>query len=709
MNNKVENLNIIEDEIVLAPQTQLFDEAMKILNNTKTDEKFLFALQYDEFQKETLISVLQHLGVIIENIDEKNHILYANINMTQLAFIKRSNCIERVMTEEENPSYFNKNENSCAELLDENEIDSVSKPDENILSLEKNISSISMKAELDSLENYSVLQTVEHNDTLTSSISVASVDAYAISPCNSCNINNTSMKTALEMSDRGYMNGYICCQGAEQWFKFTATESRNYTIYTTGKLDTIGTLYDCCGNKMIEVDDFDPRGTLNFRFIKTLVKGATYYIKVRAYGNNIGNYTLYVTRRVLPESVTINDSITIEKGILYELPITPNYTYTGFNGAKRIPGLSVSITPSIADEQEVFWNTTVGSILQFYRGWDENGNRYIHIKSSELGVANLYAEDQKAFGKRDHCIVHVKETVTVKNDGAYSKIVFSNGKVWNCINTDLINEYNLDQNDSFSQRFYDNTYQTKVIDNATGLVYYYEPLIEYSDDELKLIYTIDPLGLAAYVKEYADHNHKSGCSVQESLRGTLEYKDYVFELLYKRPPCYYARKSYGNWEPTNDKSNLTAVISESEYLFGFHVLWDITSLHQLLTLALEALVAVTKIDETPTGKWWVRFAKVVINKWANKAAFELQDVAEMIIEDALDDLIPDQIAALATLISLAESTEELITLLSDKPPIYSSLLHFISDADNEAINYNVMFELSNNQTYHSKELYDLIY
>ena len=38
MNNKVENLNIIEDEIVLAPQTQLFDEAMKILNNTKTDD-----------------------------------------------------------------------------------------------------------------------------------------------------------------------------------------------------------------------------------------------------------------------------------------------------------------------------------------------------------------------------------------------------------------------------------------------------------------------------------------------------------------------------------------------------------------------------------------------------------------------------------------------------------------------------------------------
>ena len=63
MNNKNKELfdndvetNVREEEIVLAPPTELFDEARDIAQNTTSDEKFPFALQYDVNQKEFLLS-----------------------------------------------------------------------------------------------------------------------------------------------------------------------------------------------------------------------------------------------------------------------------------------------------------------------------------------------------------------------------------------------------------------------------------------------------------------------------------------------------------------------------------------------------------------------------------------------------------------------------------------------------------------------------
>ena len=79
-------------------------------------------------------------------------------------------------------------------------------------------------------------------------IAVASVAATARSSCCPCPT-NVSMETAATISDESYTSGYICCPGAEQWFKFVATRTGQYTICTTGNLDTIGTLYDCVGNQ----------------------------------------------------------------------------------------------------------------------------------------------------------------------------------------------------------------------------------------------------------------------------------------------------------------------------------------------------------------------------------------------------------------------------------------------------------------------------
>ena len=106
--------------------------------------------------------------------------------------------------------------------------------------------------------------------------------------------------------------------------------------------------------------------------------------------------------------MNINKStITLEKGVTYELPITPNYTYKGYNGAQRIPDLSVSINPSNANEQKIWWWEQYGSVLDCSYGWDDDGDRYIHVTASAKGIAKLYAQDWNENGKRDECTVYV--------------------------------------------------------------------------------------------------------------------------------------------------------------------------------------------------------------------------------------------------------------------------------------------------------------
>ena len=363
--------------------------------------------------------------------------------------------------------------------------------------------------------------------------------------------------------------------------------------------------------------------------------------------------------------------------------------------------LRYSVYPNNATITSVSWKSDSSYVASVSNGV---------VTAKNDGVANITVTINGKLKATCKVTVDSREKVVVEKDstGNYGRIVFSNGKVWNCINTDLINDYNLDMDDIFSQRFYDNAYQTKVVDKATELVYYYAPMKEYTDDELKLIYTIDPYGLSAYVKEYAENNYETGCSVQEMLEGILEYKDRMFELLYKRKPRYYARNSAGTWFLTTNKSDLQAVVSESEYLFGFHALWDTNSTYQIISTVFDLLVSVSGIDATLLGDWLTKIMKVGLNLWAGKAPFELQDIAESIAEDYLAEEITDEMSAWATYISLMQSLEEIKEVFSDRPYVYSPMLDFCSDCNNQDIKYNIVFKLSNGQKYSAGELYGLI-
>ena len=69
LNNDVE-INVSEENIILAPPVELFDEAKEIAKITVGDDKFPFMLHYDANQKEHLLSMLGMVDAIVEDDDD---------------------------------------------------------------------------------------------------------------------------------------------------------------------------------------------------------------------------------------------------------------------------------------------------------------------------------------------------------------------------------------------------------------------------------------------------------------------------------------------------------------------------------------------------------------------------------------------------------------------------------------------------------------
>ena len=374
-------------EIYLAPQTEVFDQAAEIAQTTVADTKYPFILEYDLNEKECLLSVLNAASaVVIEENDSANS-MTVSMNMSQLRLIENLDCITRVKTDE--------GKSMRRAAFDAPQINNEA------------VVTASAEAQVMTLANDEVM--------VANEVNVASADdGIAVACVSGCTTENNTKETALEISVERTVHGCICCPGAEQWFKFTVPESKKYTIFTTGSLDTVGTLYDCDGNCINEVNDYEPCGKLNFRIVQNLTADSIYYIKVCVDGSSTGGYDLNVTERALVDYIDINKSMLIlRKGAVYELPITSNYTYTGYKDAQKLSELSVSINPNNADERKIWWSKS-GDILNISHGWDDKGNRYTHLVVNNSGVAKLCAEDWNRNGDHDECTVCVSEVIGPK-------------------------------------------------------------------------------------------------------------------------------------------------------------------------------------------------------------------------------------------------------------------------------------------------------
>ena len=81
------------------------------------------------------------------------------------------------------------------------------------------------------------------------------------------------------------------------YFRLRTTVASNVEIYTSGSLDTTGSLHDSANNRIVENDD---GGTgSNFRIVRRLSAGV-YYIAVRSFGSRTGSYTLHARVTAAP-------------------------------------------------------------------------------------------------------------------------------------------------------------------------------------------------------------------------------------------------------------------------------------------------------------------------------------------------------------------------------------------------------------------------
>ncbi len=466
---------------------------------------------------------------------------------------------------------------------------------------------------------------------------------------------------------------------------------------------------------------------------KSLTVGATYYLHETVTPSNATNKTVsWCSSNTSVATVNPNSGLVTAQGAGTATIYATAQDGSGNYGTCSISVNSVYVTSiSVSPKQKTLSKdeATTLSAAVFPCG----ASNSVKWTSSDTSVATVEADTGKVRAKSegtaiitarsvngnktDTCTITVdsREKVIVEKDSnrSYNKIVFENGKTWNCINFDIINDYSLNMNDPFSQRFYDNTYQRRVADEGSGYVHYYEPMKEYTDEEIKLIYTIDPHGLAAYVKEYARQLFRDGNSVQDSLKRMLDYKDDIFYLLFKHHPKYYRRGLDGTWYETTDKSDLKEVLSESEFLFGQHQIYDDLTLQAFITVvidifsmaiqcpALKSLTIISKIAKVVDYYSLARsVAESVLNGDFN--GFVSAVANGIVDEDKLDEdfITPAEyktknytLGWAFELLSFSSDLGTLADTFRNGPHFYKEIFtHCIDD-----LNYNIMIRTTDNK------------
>ena len=363
-----------ENELVLETNENILEEAREIAIKNANDKRSTFILSYDVNQRDTLVSVLQTLDSEIVSEENEGHTMTVHMNMAQLKLVKSMDCVTKVS---------NIKETFFETVTTESEKGETPRQ--------------TMTLSDDATAQEISVLSVGGNE----SVSMACIDDECSSDSGCSDFDNTTMHNPKELRIDSFLIGRICCPGAEQWFVFAVPETGEYTIYTTGDLDTEGCLYDNSITLINQVDDVDC-GDLNFRMVHRLIKDQAYFLCVKGAKSNTGEFRLYLTGRKLVDRVEISPSnIVLEVGKTYELPTKPG-RYFNIEGTTKISGLSVSLIPNDATQQTISWSTADYKVLEIVQ-WFRNNERYATVKPLKAGTATLYASDWNENGERAAC------------------------------------------------------------------------------------------------------------------------------------------------------------------------------------------------------------------------------------------------------------------------------------------------------------------
>ena len=115
-------------------------------------------------------------------------------------------------------------------------------------------------------------------------------DTQAIGPSGDDHGNSRSAATRVALPST--TAGTIDPGNDTDWFRFEVSARRAVVMESSGYLDTLGTLFDARGNRIVQDDDGGE--VLNFRIERTLDAG-TYYVRVHSYQTATGDYTLHLS------------------------------------------------------------------------------------------------------------------------------------------------------------------------------------------------------------------------------------------------------------------------------------------------------------------------------------------------------------------------------------------------------------------------------
>lgn len=232
--------------------------------------------------------------------------------------------------------------------------------------------------------------------------------------------------------------------------------------------------------------------------------------------------------------------------------------------------LSVSVFPQDAANKNVVWSSTDNAVVEVDR---KTGK----ISAKSVGTANIIAVlDDGGHKHRSECKITVAQTkkVFIEKDGNFSKVTFSDtNKVWKCIHKDTILDPEYDGSRYGAQMYEERANFNLIEPQGDEIIITYKT---YTDDEIKLLYAIDPHGVARYVRDYALY------ALGGDTAG-IAHKDHIFTLLFNRKPETYSRSPGGQWLLTEDRGNYFTYLSESEICFGAHILLDLKTMLAVMT------------------------------------------------------------------------------------------------------------------------------
>ncbi len=352
--------------------------------------------------------------------------------------------------------------------------------------------------------------------------------------------------------------------------------------------------------------------------------------------------------------------------------------------------LDAIVCPVNATDKRVTWCSSNQNVacVDYYSG---------QIYANEAGTTVITATSVDGGYSDSAEITVVIDSVTIKRDGSFNKVIFnSTGKVWHCINHDMIyNEENM---------------RDQVLRARRELNYLVNPGVigsdirTYTDEEIKLLYAIDPYGVADYVQRFA-----IGLFSVDGLKSVLGYKDYIFELLFKRKPKYFARTLTGVWYETEDKREITAVQSESETIFGMRPIWDGYTLKQIieaafdiLEIALTITCSTTKVTEFLTNHKKVEnIVKIFTFLIGACSDGVVSAIPDFLIGEALEDT---SLLWAYNLVSVFSNINEIAQNFNNGQNYYQDIFnHCINDTD-----YIIYIELNSGQTHKLQDIKDAL-